>query len=72
MEFVSVPKECQRGQAYVRGVLNGGLIKRLFHKAVQLKPELPWRTQDVREARIVCYLPRRAANRERNEPKRKM
>ena len=50
--------------------LNGGLERPLC-EAVKLKPGLPWRTQDVRDAKIMGYLPRRAANREWNQPKRK-
>jgi hypothetical protein len=35
------------------------------------KLKLPWRPQDVRDARAVGYLPRKAANREWNQPRRK-
>ena len=57
---------------HVSGVsLNGGLVERPLCEAVKLKPGLPWRTQDVRDARVVGYLPRRAAKREWNQPKRK-
>ena len=37
---------------------------------MKLKPGLPWRTQDVRDARVMGYLLRRAANREWNQPKK--
>jgi hypothetical protein len=33
--------------------------------------KLPWRPQDVRDARAVVYLLRKATNREWNQPKRK-
>jgi hypothetical protein len=35
------------------------------------KVELPWRPQDVRDARAIGYLLRKSANREWNHPKRK-
>ena len=38
-------------------------------KAVKLKPGLPWRTQGVRDVRVMGYLPRRAANREWTRPR---
>ena len=47
--------------------MNGGLEKPLC-EAVKLKPVLPRRTQDVGDARIMGYLPRRAANRMWNQP----
>ena len=40
-------------------------------EAVKVKPGLPWRPQEVRDARALEYLLRRAANREWNLPKRK-
>ena len=51
--------------------LNGGQVERTLCEAVNLQSGLPWRTQDVIIARVVRYLPRRAANKERNQPKRK-
>jgi hypothetical protein len=42
----------------------------LEHEAVKLK--LTWRPQDVKDARAVGYLLRKAANREWNQPKRMM
>jgi len=51
--------------------LHGGPEKPL-HGAVKVKPGLCWRPQDVRDARAVGYLPRRAAHRKWNQPKRKM
>ena len=36
-----------------------------------IKLKLPWRPQDIRDARAVGYLLRKAANREWNQPKRK-
>ena len=38
---------------------------------MKLRPGLPWRPQNVQDARVVTYLPRKAANREWNQPKRK-
>ena len=57
---------------HVSGVsLNGGLVEKQLHEAVNLKPGPPWRTQDIRGARVMGYLPRRTANRECNQPRRK-
>lgn len=39
--------------------------------SVKLKPGLSWRTQVVRDARVMGYLWRRAANREWKQPKTK-
>ena len=50
--------------------LNGGL-ERPLHEAVKLKPGLPWKPQDVGDARTVGYLPEKTANREWNQPKRR-
>ena len=41
----------------------------LKQEAVTLK--LPWRPQDVRDARAMGYMLRKAANREWNQPRRK-
>ena len=41
----------------------------LKQEAVTLK--LPWRPNDVKDARALGYLPRKAANREWNQPRRK-
>lgn len=49
--------------------LNGGPERPLCEDVK--KPGLPWRTQDVRDARGMGYLLRRAANREWSQPKRK-
>ena len=43
-----------------RGVLRGGPEKPL-NEAMKVKPELPWRLQDVGDARGMAYPPRRAA-----------
>lgn len=37
---------------------------------MKVKPGLPWRHQDIADARAVGYLPRKAANRERSQPRR--
>ena len=56
--------------AYVKVSLQGGL-KTPLCEAVKVKPGLPWRCQDVRDARVMESLLRRAANREWNQPKTK-
>ena len=38
---------------------------------MKLKPGLPWRSQDVGDARVMGCLLRKADNREWNQPKRK-
>lgn len=48
---------------------HGGLEKPLC-QAVKVKPGLPWRPQNVGDARAVGYLPRRTANRKWNQSKR--
>ena len=50
--------------------LNGGL-ERLLREAVKVKSGLPWRPQDVDNARAMQHLVRKVANREWNQPKRK-
>jgi hypothetical protein len=47
--------------------LNGGLERPLC-EAVKVKSRLPWRPQDVRDARAVGYLQRKAVNREWAHP----
>ena len=49
--------------------LYGGLEKPLC-EAVKMKPGLPWRPQNVGDARAMGYLLRGAANKELNQPKR--
>lgn len=46
--------------------LNGDLLEKPLHKTMRLKLESHWRTQDVRNSRVVGYLMRRAPNRERS------
>ena len=43
------------GRHVSRVALNGGL-ERPFCEAVKVKPELPWRSQDAGDARIVGYI----------------
>ena len=43
--------------------------KTLKQEAVTLK--LPWRLNDVKDARVMEYMLRKAANREWNQPRRK-
>ena len=50
--------------------LYGGQEQPLF-EVVRVKPELPWRHQDVGESRFVGYLPRKADIREWPQCKRK-
>ena len=53
-----------------RDSLRGG-PGRPLSEAVQVKSGLPWKHQDVSDARAMGYLPRKTANREWNQPKRK-
>ena len=39
---------------------------------MKVKPPLPWKTQDVRDARVTRYRPKRAANREWNQFKKEV
>ena len=59
------PKPRKAAEArLVSGVsLNGG-PERPLCETVKVKAVLPWRPQDVGDARTVGYLPRKAANRE--------
>ena len=41
-----------------------------MHDSVKGKPGLPWRPQDVKDARAMGYLPRRAAKRKWEQPRR--
>ena len=50
--------------------LNGGQERPLCED-VNVKPGLLWRPQDVGDARVVGYLPRKDANGELNIPKKK-
>lgn len=51
--------------------LNEGIVESSLHEAVKLKAGFPWRTQDIRDARVMGYLPRIASNREWSQVKRK-
>ena len=48
-----------------------GARMRTILEAVMVKPGLPWRPHYFRDTRAIKYLPRRTANREWNQPKRK-
>ncbi|MGE9641895.1 hypothetical protein ACQP3J_33175, partial [Escherichia coli] len=48
---------------YVLGVSLHGGPERPLCEAVKVKSGLPWRPQDVGDARVIGYLLRRAANR---------
>ena len=56
---------------HVAGMSLCGGLERPVCESVKVKPGLPWRPQDVGKARAAEYLPRRAANREWNQPRRK-
>ena len=49
--------------------LHGGQ-ERPLNESVKVKPGLPWRPQDVRDARALGYLLKRAANTGPNHPKK--
>lgn len=49
--------------------LHGGLERPLC-EAVKVKPGLPWGPQDVGDARLVGYLPRKAADWVWSQPRR--
>ena len=55
---------------HMSGVACHGGPERPLCEAVKMKPGLPWRPQDIGDARVMWYLPRRAANRVWNQPKR--
>ena len=57
-------------QARVKSIPDGGQDRPLG-KATKLKPEQPWRLQDVRDVRAIGYLLGRAANREQKQPRKK-
>lgn len=69
MESYSRVKESHQGQAFGRAVPAWSL-ERAFCETVKVMPELCWRLQDVGDTRAVGYLPRRAAIRKWNQPKR--
>lgn len=60
---------CLKEAAKARHV--SGVPLRSLHEVVHLNPGLPWRTQDLRDDRVMGYLSRRAANREWKQPKKK-
>lgn len=42
--------------------------ERLLYEAVKVKPGLPWKPQNVVDARVIGYLPWKGANKEWNKP----
>lgn len=50
--------------------LNQCLVERTLGESVLFKAEMPWRHQDARDTTALGYLPRKAANRKWNQPKR--
>ena len=55
MESSSVAKERHWGQACVRVSLNR-ILERPLLECVKLQPRLPWRPQNIGDARTVAYL----------------
>ena len=53
------------------GVSLHGNQKRPLCEAVKMKPRLLWTSLEIRDARAMGYLPRKADSREWNQPKRK-
>ena len=60
VESPSVTKESCLGQVSARVFLHGGL-ERPLHGSVKVKLVLCWRPQDVGNARVVGYVPRKTA-----------
>ena len=48
--------------SHVSGESLYGDPERPLREAVKVKPGLPWRSQDVGDARVMRYLPRKSAN----------
>ena len=63
MEFSLGLRKATEARHVLVVALNVGL-KRPLHEAAKLKPSLPWRSQDVKDARTMDYPLRRAAIRE--------
>lgn len=59
------------GARIASGVSQRGVPERPLWEAVKVTMWLPWRPQDVRDARAMEFLPKRAANRDWNQPKKK-
>lgn len=60
------PHEARHGAEESR---YGGPEERSLHEAVKMRPGLFWRSQDVRDARVMVQLTRRAEEREWNQAK---
>lgn len=58
IKFTSETKDSLRSQACVKGIPEWRPIETLGG-AVTMKPELPWRLQEVRDFIYVGYLPRK-------------
>ena len=67
MQFVSTPKENAEVEQK-SGVSKIGGQEIPFHEALTLKPGLPWRTQYVKDVRVIGFLLRIATNRECQQP----
>lgn len=55
----------------VAGVSLCGGLERPLYEAMEVKPRFSWRPQNAEDVRTVRYLPRKSANREWNQLKRK-
>lgn len=75
MEWINLSIECYRDRdgevmpALRRSPKDQVESQTLKEEAVTLK--LPWRLKDVKDARAMGYMLRKAANREWNQPRRK-
>ena len=75
MEWINLSIECYRDRdgevmpALRRSPKDQVESQTLKQEAVTLK--LPWRLKDVKDARAMGYMLRKAANREWNQPRRK-
>ena len=75
MEWINLSIECYRDRdgevmpALRRSPKDQVESQTLKEEAVTLK--LPWRLRDVKDARAMGYMLRKAANREWNQPRRK-
>jgi hypothetical protein len=72
VEWINLSLECYRGQSWKslrRSPKDQVESQTLKQEAVSLK--LPWRLKDVKDARAMRYMLRKAGNREWNQPRRK-
>jgi hypothetical protein len=50
--------------SHISGVFLYSGLERLVCEVAKVKPGLPWRPQEVGDATVIAYLPRKATNRE--------